>query len=125
VGNALESLRDYSDIPLRIRPITSLTDSTWNRRETYSVTKVENGISRLFTPILGPNPVEDTGVVRRLGTVGLGALGHGVKGLFVLDVEQFDHLLGRLLFHHVEISTTPGAATNESCETYGLISFSN
>jgi Domain of unknown function (DUF4331) len=38
-------------------PITSLKDSTWNRRQTYTVTKVENGVSTLLTPQSGSNPL--------------------------------------------------------------------
>jgi hypothetical protein len=38
-------------------PITSLTDSTWNRRQTYTVTKVVGGTSTLLTPEGGPNPL--------------------------------------------------------------------
>jgi hypothetical protein len=38
-------------------PITSLTDSTWNRRQTYTVTKVEGTTSTVLTPKGGPNPL--------------------------------------------------------------------
>jgi hypothetical protein len=38
-------------------PITSLTDPHWNRRQTYTVTKVQNGVSTLLTPNSGPNPL--------------------------------------------------------------------
>src|SRR5580693_4393124 len=38
-------------------PITSLTDQTWNRRTTYTVTKVQGGVSTLLTPMGGPNPL--------------------------------------------------------------------
>ena len=38
-------------------PITSLTDSTWNRRQTYTVTKVQGGVSTLLTPTGGSNPL--------------------------------------------------------------------
>jgi hypothetical protein len=38
-------------------PITSLTDSTWNRRQTYTVTKVQGGVSTLLTPMGGSNPL--------------------------------------------------------------------
>jgi hypothetical protein len=38
-------------------PITSLTDSTWNRRQTYTVTKVQGGVSTVLTPSSGSNPL--------------------------------------------------------------------
>jgi len=38
-------------------PITSLTDATWNRRQTYTVTKVQNGVSTILTPSSGSNPL--------------------------------------------------------------------
>ncbi len=38
-------------------PITSLTDSTWNRRQTYTVTKVQGGVSTVLTPTGGSNPL--------------------------------------------------------------------
>ena len=38
-------------------PITSLTDATWNRRQTYTVTKVQGGVSTLLTPMGGSNPL--------------------------------------------------------------------
>ncbi len=38
-------------------PITSLTDSTWNRRQTYTVTKVQGGVSTLLTPEGASNPL--------------------------------------------------------------------
>jgi hypothetical protein len=38
-------------------PITSLTDPNWNRRQTYTVTKVQGGVSTLLTPMGGPNPL--------------------------------------------------------------------
>jgi Domain of unknown function (DUF4331) len=37
--------------------IHSLTDPNWNRRQTYTVTKVEGGVSTLLTPQGGPNPL--------------------------------------------------------------------
>jgi hypothetical protein len=38
-------------------PITSLTDPHWNRRQTYTVTKVQGGVSTLLTPMGGSNPL--------------------------------------------------------------------
>jgi len=38
-------------------PISSLTDPNWNRRQTYTVTKVQGGVSTLLTPSGGPNPL--------------------------------------------------------------------
>src|ERR1700733_11128600 len=35
-------------------PIASLTDPNWNRRQTYTVTKVEHGVSTKLTPSSGP-----------------------------------------------------------------------
>jgi hypothetical protein len=38
-------------------PISSLTDPNWNRRQTYTVTKVQGGVSTLLTPSGGSNPL--------------------------------------------------------------------
>lgn len=38
-------------------PISSLTDPHWNRRQTYTVTKVQGGVSTVLTPKGGSNPL--------------------------------------------------------------------
>ena len=55
--NFTTTITDQGTFLYATGPITSLTDSTWNRRQTYTVTKVQGGVSTVLTPTGGSNPL--------------------------------------------------------------------
>src|SRR5580692_7396499 len=53
--NFKTTIEDATTFLYATGPIHSLTDPNWNRRQTYTVTKVEHGVSTVLTPSSGPS----------------------------------------------------------------------
>jgi hypothetical protein len=100
--NFTTTIHDPTTFLYATGPITSLTDSTWNRRQTYTITKIEHGTSTKLTPSTGssvlscppcnigprstPNYSNLSGVgaaVRRLSSGEIVFAGQRAEGFFV------------------------------------------